>query len=168
MDLEQISSYAEIIEAVVIIVSLIYLTLQVKQNTQTTRAAAAQAQVDAYASVISPMAQSKDGARAWYKGIQDANKLKGEEIVMFYAQANMFFRMIESSYYQQKTGALDPQLWEGMGRLVLHFYNQKGMQQYLEVRGGGLSDEFREWLKENSLKQGLKTSPYTLPKSKKK
>lgn len=167
MNLELISSWAEIIEAVVIIVSLIYLALQVKQNTQTTRAAAAQAQVDAYASVISPMAQSKDGARAWFIGMQDTNNLKDEEIVMFYAQANMFFRMVKSSYYQHKVGALEPQLWEGMERLTMQFQSQKGVQQFLEIRGHCLSNEFRGWLEKGDARPHVKTSPYLKPKSKK-
>ena len=163
MGLEQISSWAEIIEAVVIIVSLIYLALQVRQNTQTTKAAAAQAQIDAYSSVISTLAQSKEGARAWFLGVQDVNALKEEQVVMFYAQANMFFRMTESSYYQHKNGVLDSQLWEGIENLVLHFWNQKGMQQYLEIRSALLSEEFRNWLNEQGPKYSKKYFLYERP-----
>ncbi len=148
MNLEQISNWAEIIEAVVIIVSLIYLALQVQQNTRMTRATAAQAQVDAYSSVIAPLVQSKDAALAWYRGLKDIKTLKPAEIVQFFASANMFFKMIEASYFQHKAGALDTPLWEGMARLAQEFAGQKGMQQFLEVRGHFYSDEFQAWLKE--------------------
>jgi len=164
MDLGQISAWAELIEAVVIVVSLIYLALQVRQNTITTRAAAAQAQIDAYSSVISSLAQSREGARAWYLGVQDVHKLKDEQVVMFYAQANMFFRMVESSYFQHKNGALAPELWEGVERLVLSLYNQPGMHQYLEVRGGGLSDEFRNFLETKGPEFPNKSFIYAKPK----
>ncbi len=166
MNWDQISSIAEIIEAVVIIVSLIYLALQVRQNTQTTRATAAQAQMDGYAAVIASIGQTKENARVWHRGLASIKKLKGAENVQFFVQCNLFIRLIETSYFQHKSGALDRPLWQGLERGATDFVKQKGMQQFLEVRKHWYSDEFQVWLKKAAQSKtpsknqypGLKTS----------
>lgn len=148
MNWDTLSQAADLVEAFVIVISLIYFAVQMRQNTKAVKTSAAQAQVDGYNTIVSNVVQSKDAASAWYRGLKDADKLKPEEGVQFFAQCGLYFRLIETSFFQANAHALEPGLWHGLVNLNRTILAQKGIHQFLDLRGHCYSPEFQRWLKE--------------------
>lgn len=146
MNWNQVSQIAEIIEPVVIIVSLIYVAFQVRQNTTAVRATSAQAQVEGYAAVVHDITGTSTNARIWRKGLSGLKALTQHESVIFFAQATLYFRLVETAYYQNKSGVLQDELWVGIKRHCQNFASQKGMREYLKSRSYALSEEFVAFL----------------------
>ncbi len=76
-----IGSVAEIVAAVGVIVSLIYLALQVRQNTQSIRAATYDAMVRTNGDFLLPLIQDPDLARTFERAVEGWSELDYEEQV---------------------------------------------------------------------------------------
>ena len=75
MTLEQLSYLAEIIGVVLIVVSLVYVAQQLRQNTEMARVASADQGVQRDFDIVSPLLESKELAEAWVIGESDFEKL---------------------------------------------------------------------------------------------
>ena len=110
MTLDYYANLAEIIGVVIVIVTLVFLALQIRQNTRALRSTTIQ---EVMQSEIAMMSLIVENAGVWEKIITGAPLSAGEEsrkaIVLF----NVYMIETESRYHQYKTGYLDAQPWEG-------------------------------------------------------
>ncbi|MEE8371225.1 MAG: hypothetical protein V3R73_03685 [Sphingomonadales bacterium] len=129
--------------------AIVYLALQVRQNTRTMKAAARLAQEQAYAVVVTNIVQSPTLASAWYRGLEGLANLNDKEVVMFLAQANLLFRVSEGAYFNHKSEYLDSPLWTGLSSVIKDFMTENGIRQFWERRRHWYHPEFQDWV-ENS------------------
>ena len=90
MTLEQYAQIGEIIAAIAVIASLIYVAQQLHQNTDMMRVGNAQHFVDFNISLVSPIVMNRELADLWIKGDSDFENLDPidqQRIVMFEWQA---------------------------------------------------------------------------------
>lgn len=146
MNIENLSSYAGIVEAIVVVITLVYLAIQMRQNTKVVSAQAAQTQVDAYNVVISTI--MKD-ASVWRRGMANMSDLNEDERAVYLLICNQYTRVVESSLSQYRGGILEPDLWEGMENLAKTVSGSKGYRQYWEIRSQFHGPVFRDWMEEN-------------------
>ena len=73
-----IANIGEIVAAVMVVVSLIYVALQIRQNTHTLKITAAQTFVGMYNTITSDLTRP-DLAALWHKGMHDFSSLEGGE-----------------------------------------------------------------------------------------
>ena len=145
IDIALIANIGEIIAAVVVVVSLIYVSLQIRQNTQTLKVTAAQTYVGMYNTFTSDLT-NPELAVIWHKGMQDFASLKGGELVQFSAVAGQLMRIFETAFSQWRRGALEDQLWLASERALIDSLAMPGFQQWWQFRRGWYSDDFRERL----------------------
>jgi hypothetical protein len=110
MALDQYANIAEIVGVVVVIVTLVFLTLQIRQNTRAIRSTTIQAVMQ------SEMAFSKiliEHSDTWNKILTAEPLAVGEETRKAIVLFNVFMIDTESRYHQYNTGYLDVQAWEG-------------------------------------------------------
>lgn len=82
LSLNEITNIAEVIGAVAIVISLIFVGLQIRQNTKQAEATALQTNLT-YVNSINDLAQSPDTAAVWLKGLNDFDALSPVEKVRF-------------------------------------------------------------------------------------
>ena len=104
------ASIAEIIAAIGVIFSLIFVGIQVSEGNLETRAATLQAATDAEASMVTTFIEHKE---TWDKVVtgqplDDGAELRGG-ILLF----NLLMIDTESRYHQFQSGLLDERLWQG-------------------------------------------------------
>jgi len=110
MKLSDWASIAEIIAAVGVILSLIFVGLQISEGNQETRAATVQAAADGEAFVI---ATTLNHAGTWHKVITGAPLDSGEETRIAILLFNLLMTESENRFFQFNSGFLDPPSWQG-------------------------------------------------------
>ncbi len=114
MDLSYYANLAEIFGTLAIVVSLIYVAIQVRQNTHTTRLATAQNISRDLQEANAIVASGTNMAEILLKGVENEANLTPPERVRLYFYLNVAYRVYENAYYQKQKGALDSYVWEGI------------------------------------------------------
>jgi hypothetical protein len=144
MSLEDLGNIGEFVAAVAVIVSLIYLAVQIRQNTQSMHAAAAH-QATVGASVFTmPIAESEELARIFSTGLFRPDQLTTEEerirwLVLFIT----LFRHYEDVFLQYKNGTVGAESWEAWLNAMRPFLAYPGFAAFWGVRGDTFTASFR-------------------------
>jgi hypothetical protein len=145
MTLEQWAFVAQIVSAVAVIASLIFVGFQVKRATSAIRASSSQAHSSLYTDLVRTIIDNGDFARIWSIGLTDPKALKEEEWVRFVAYASALFRLYETSRVQWLNGRLDEEHWHTIEKQAADFGHLPGLQLSWTLRGHWYSPEFRAW-----------------------
>jgi hypothetical protein len=134
MNLEQWSNYAEIFGVIALVISLIYVGLQVRQNTNVMQVGAAQAFAELYNTFTNTLSSDAVLAELWLRGMQDLESLDEVEKVRFSALAAQCARVFESALVQHDKGALDEDVWTGFQPAIRDVFSQPGVKTWWEKR----------------------------------
>jgi len=145
MSLEQASFAAQIISAVVVVASLVFVGVQLHQNTKAVRASTSQAHSAMYHDIIGSLVDNGEFAQIWRKGLADLATLNADEHVRFIAFASTLFRFYESSQVQWLRGQLDREHWHTIVQQAATLSGQPGIQGWWMLRKSWHSTAFREW-----------------------
>jgi hypothetical protein len=145
MTLEQWAFVAQIISAVAVIASLIFVGFQLKQATAAIRATSSQAHSSLYTDLVQSIIDNADFARLWSTGLSEPKKLAEDEWIRFVAYASALFRLYESSRVQWLNGRLDEEHWHTIERQSADFGHLPGLKVAWGLRGHWFSPEFRAW-----------------------
>ncbi len=110
MPLDQLANIAEISAAALLIVSLIYVGIQIKQNTKATKISTSQAFVDTFSTTVLEISRGKEFTDIYWRGLSGLSNLHGSETAAFGAWTINTFRAWESCYFQWRDGVLDDRL----------------------------------------------------------
>ena len=146
MPLDQLANIAEISAAVFVVVSLIYVGIQIKQNTAATQAAGRQSYVDTMNDLVGLINSSSNLADILDRGANGLSNLKNDEIIQFGAFIDQSFMNFETFYFQWKAGVLDARLWRFFDHAIGGFMLQTGQQQWWETRRHWYDKEFQEYV----------------------
>ena len=141
--LEQASYLAEIIGVIAVIISIIYLGFQVKQNTKVIALGTVHSICSAFREQYENISTDKQVADVFLRGLVDTDEIDGAELMQFHAIMHDLFRVYEDSFYQYKQGALDPEIWKGISRQLVELGSQKGMREYWQKRKIFYHDAFQ-------------------------
>lgn len=145
MTLEQWAFVAQIVSAIAVIASLVFVGIQLKRATSAIRATSSQAHSSLYTDLVQSIIDNADFARSWSIGITDPKALSQEEWVRFVAYSSALFRLYESSRVQWLNGRLDDEHWHTIERQAADFGHLPGLRLAWKLRGHWFSPEFRAW-----------------------
>jgi hypothetical protein len=132
--------------AVGVILTLIYLARQIRQNTRVMRLSTSQSVATAARDWNRPLLQDPELAWTFQLGTEDPTKLDPKEQARFVELCFSLLRMFEDAHYQYHQGALDPGIWEGYEKLYATYAKAPGFQGYWKVRKQTFRPEFREFI----------------------
>jgi hypothetical protein len=110
MALDQLANIADIVGATLVVVTLVFLTLQIRQNTRAVRATTIQAAMRSDMDFSSIILQE---AGVWDKVLSGAPLESGKETRIAIILYNVFMTDTESRFHQFHAGYLDAQAWNG-------------------------------------------------------
>jgi hypothetical protein len=143
---DAVSAVAELVAAVAVVASLLYLAAQIRQNTRQSRLTAQQATVHEIGRALQAQAQSREWADLLLRGLRDLDALDRVEKTQFLSHIGHILRVYESAYFHYLGGTLDTRFWQGFERAITDVLSYPGMQTALELRRHHLSDEFGRFL----------------------
>jgi hypothetical protein len=146
MNWTAIGAIGEILGAGGVIITLVYLARQVRQNTRATRLATAQSISAAARDWNRPLLLDRELAWTFQVGTEDPTKLDEKEQARFIELCFSLLRMFEDAHYQHQQGALDPDIWKGYEKLYAAYAKAPGFQAYWKQRRETFRPEFREFI----------------------
>ena len=142
MNWDAVAAIAELLGAAGVIASLLYLAVQVRQNTRQTRLAAQQATVQELGVALRAQAQDREWAELLSRGIEDIENLDKVERVQFLSHVGSILRLYESAYLHFREGTLDARFWHGFERAIADVIGCPGIWAAIGLRRHHLNEEF--------------------------
>jgi len=147
MTLQDWGALGELIGGVAIIVSLIYVGLQIRQSAHATRAATSQAFTDQYVNVVLPLFDPGLSG-IYYRGLRGLHNLQEGEKITYIAWIAAILRLFESFYFQERDGFFDPRLFDGWRMTFSDLFAYEGPREALEIRKHHYNAQFIEFLQD--------------------
>ena len=142
MSLEQAALISQIISAVAVIASLIFVGFQLSQHTRAVRASTSQAHSATYVQALTGLFDG-EMASIWRRGLSDFDTLDDDEKVRFMAFTSSIFRFYEASYVQMRRGQLDPAHWRTVEQQLASIAGQPGIGSWWRLRRAWHSEDFQ-------------------------
>ena len=114
MNWEAIGAIAEILGALAVFLSLVYLAIQTRNNTRALRSAAFHQVRESFSEVSLVMVQNPEIANLVNRAIKNDPDLSDDEILRFNYFLTTLIRRGESAYFQSSDGALQFESWLGI------------------------------------------------------
>ena len=114
MNWDAISAIGSIIGGIAVIISLIYLAVETKQNTRAMKSASFHQVRVSFSDIPMTIAQNPELVSILTRVNSDAESLTKEEILRYEMILLTIMRRAESAYFQSKEGALVLESWRGI------------------------------------------------------
>jgi len=147
MSLEQASYLSQVIGALAVIASLIFVGFQVRQNTRAQRVVAVNSLAAAAVAINVPAMESPAFGEALATALKDWRAASRDQRIIAHYFLFSFFKLAESAWYQHRVQALDTPQWAGWENLLLATYHAAGVQTgWWPHRRNVYSPEFQLYL----------------------
>lgn len=144
MNWEALSAIGEIVAAVGVIVSLLYLASQVRNNSRQLSHASAQAVLDKLNGLIGQLAFTAGAGDVWSRGLSGLDALEGdEEVVRFSSMLLQAFWAYEEVLQYRSAGLIEDWAWAHAKAPVEHFMRTPGFQEWWRLRRDWFGPEFQ-------------------------
>jgi hypothetical protein len=158
---------AEIIGAFAVVVSLVYVGIQVNQSVQAARSASVNDANVALQSWYLDVGSDQQTSQIFYRGLMSQEALPSpEEEFQFLMMFHGVFLAFQNSYWLNQEGTLDPELLDALTAAILGVKDTPGMNRYWRQRRSYLNASFADYIEE-LLQRETNTSMdlYRLPES---
>jgi len=135
LTLEALGNIGDFVGGLAVIATLVYLALQVRQNSQLLRRAAQESASSAAHFTHGLAAQSPENAAVFHKGLIDLDALSPEEKTHFFLLIMNVFMHMDYAYQSHKIGGLSAEQWESQWIGMKWYLSRPGVQMWWERRG---------------------------------
>jgi hypothetical protein len=148
--LEQFNYIAEIVASVAVIASLIYVAIQIRQNTATNKLISAQNLSHEVRAGSAIAAANSYLADIHLRGMKDVESLSPSERHQFYLYLNNTYRVYESALYQHTQGVVDEPVFNAITSNMHIGMKTPGYQSFWNERKSIFSKEFQDFYESDS------------------
>jgi len=145
VDLSKLANLAEIFGTTAIVISLIYVAIQIRQNTRVMKLAAAQNVSQDLHVGLSFIIGDTEFARIHLDAMTDIDSLTPPERHRFYVFIMRYLRTFENAYHQNEAGLLDDYVWEGFREQIKLASQTSGYSAFWRDRQQYFGREFQEF-----------------------
>ena len=142
MDWNAVSAVAEILGAVGVVVTLLYLSRQVRENTQSIRRSTTHDALESIADFNQFVASDTELVDLFWRGAGDPDQLSEEEWRRFVSLGSTLIRRFELLYLDHRSGALTDELWHAQAENIRRWMVTPGAQRWFDELGGHVHPDF--------------------------
>ena len=146
MDLTQLANLGEFIGGVAVLVTLIYLAVQVRSGAREQRAASMRESTREMASVLQAISLSGETAEIWRNGMNHFIELGPTERLRFSGLIGHLLRLQEQLYYQVGDGTVEPEVWGGFENQLHDLAAYPGFHDWWPTRENWYGQRFRRFV----------------------
>jgi hypothetical protein len=144
LDWSRLGALGEFIGGIAVVISLVYVGLQIRQNSNSVRAAS-QIAIKQLSSAITSHLSAPDMARIYLHGLKDSSALSGEDRVRFNSLMLSLFGSYEAAFFQSYYGTIPAELQDPANEQARFHLRQPGVKQWWESGGRArFSEKFVE------------------------
>lgn len=148
MDLSALANLGEFIGGIFVVVSLIYLALQVRQNTQSLRAENYARALDRISAIQSQLTRESDLADLVTRGVVSTAALTPAERIRFTWAFYETFGAFEFMFHQAQAAALPADVWERWAATITWWLSWPGVRTWWRARPAPFSASFAGFVDE--------------------
>ena len=149
MTLNDLANLGQIIGALAVVISLIYVALQIRQNTNAIRSATAQTVHEHFANWYQLIAADAELAQIAANGLRDYSSLSEQERVRFIATFMSFISYSQNAFLKWREGLLKPALWLGWEQVMMNLFGAPGGKALWKERSYLFGEEFRRYIEKD-------------------
>jgi hypothetical protein len=146
MPLEQLGVIAEIVSAISIVVTLVYLAIQIRGNAQSYRSAAVTDATTAMQSFYQELGTNPATSRLFLDGLRNPDALSPQDQFQYLMLMHSCYLGFQRSFFLARHGTLDLALRDSIGTAIHAVNHLPGMHFYWRQRKGYFQPEFAEWV----------------------
>ena len=145
-NLESLASLGEIVGAIAVVVSLLYLAVQVRQNTRAQRLENASRILDRTASMQGALSRDPAMSVLFSKGVSDPSKLTPQERIQFTWAMYEFFGALEFMFLAANENSIPEEIWQRWSSAAAWWLTFPGVQAWWNVRPIPFADSFSSYI----------------------
>ena len=146
LKLSEWASVAEIIGAIAVIVSLVYVGYQVNDNTSAIRSAAANDASVAMQTWYLEMGSNREASDMWFNAMTSPDPLPTHDEFQFMMMMHAVLLGMQNSYLLSQEGTIDPEFREAITTAIVAVKDLPGMGRYWRQRRGFFHSGFAEYI----------------------
>jgi len=157
LKLSELASFAEIVGAFAVVISLVYVGAQVSDSAGAVRSAAANDANVAVQNWYMQIGSDTQSSEHSYNSLTSEEALSNQEEFQFLMMTHGVFLAFQNSYLLAEEGTIDVELRDGLTRVVLGIKETPGFRRYWRQRRGYLHSAFADYV-DQLLKQEAEIS----------
>jgi len=144
MNWEMLAAIGQLAAVFVGIPSLIYLAVQIREQTKERRHAAVNALTVQWGDLTRSLHDNAEFAATFLSGVQSFTALDAVSKLRFSAFFNRFLKNFEGMYFSHRDGILAATLWGEIERTMSDFLAYPGVQEWWKTRRHWHTEEFAQ------------------------
>lgn len=130
MTLQDLGNLGEIVGSLAVVISLLYLAAQIRQNSRLLRASALEQQMAAGAAMLQTTGGSLETARVLGRGLGGLDQLQGAERTQFFSLLGLAFIGFQTSWYLHAEGLSNEDMWRRQRSIIRWYLSQPGVRAW--------------------------------------
>lgn len=143
---EVFGDFDNFVAGIGVLLTLIYIAVQIRQNSRSVKASAAQSVVQSLAEAYNRTASSPELCHIILVGSRDLETLDDFQTAQLYMWLTSWYRLVEQAYLHYKRGNIPQATWNGQLAHLKSALSTPAMAGFWETRKAIYSDEFREFV----------------------
>ena len=143
---ETLGNIGDFIGGFGVVVTVIYLAYQIRQNTLSTRVASHHSVVADISKWTLQIGLNPEATRIYRDGLVDLEKMSTEEQLQFSMLMGSLVRHYENIHFQHRSGAIDQGVWDGWSSRIRGNFRYAGARQWWVSQKSAFSAEFQAFI----------------------
>jgi len=158
MSWDAVSALGQVVGALAVVLTLVYLAVQIRQNTKGLRLSATAGAIAAVREWNYLFISDYSVRQTFRKGTTGLGNLSEDESAQFGGMTLNLLKIAENLHFQFLNGALHPAIWKAWDNHLSKFVSTVGCLQYYNARRQSFNPTFQDWM--DSLVQDSKFNPF--------
>ena len=146
MNLEAVYYITQIVAAGAVIVSLFYVSYEVRLNTKAVKLSTYQSVVNSSKDILQSLYTNQETATFYHRCLFDNTELSGPEKLRWHAVMITVYRHWDNLLYQNRKGLLDNEMWLSYDRTMTHYLGYTAWVNWFTTNGQFFSPELQQLL----------------------
>ena len=148
LSLSEMASVAEVVGAVAIVISLVYVGIQVNDSTRAVRSASANDAAALAQTWYLEVGSDPVASTIILEGLTNPESLSREDMVQYIYMFHSILLALQNSWYLASEGTLDVELRDTVTNTILGIREQPGMALYWSQRRALFKPDFQDYVDE--------------------
>jgi hypothetical protein len=146
MNWDAMAAIAEIVASFGVIVSLIYLATQIRNQRSESLLSAGHELASQLNDLYAVVSENAEFADLFLRGMTEYKSLDSVEKLRFSAFFSRLMRIHESMNSRHRQKLLDPTIWQSYEESMRDYFNYAGLRDWWATRSHWFTPEFREFI----------------------
>jgi hypothetical protein len=149
--LDAIGNIGDFVGGIGVVVTLLYLAGQIRQNTRSVRSSAFEAAQRDLSEVIDHLSSDPELIRIYFDGNRDFASFSQDDRRRYASFMAGFMRRYETLVYQTRVGNIDPKDWEGVRENLRETFQGAGTRAWWAGARSYFNSELQEYVERECL-----------------